>query len=309
MKIKLFTHIDLDGVGCAILAYLAFGRENVDVEYCDYKDIDTKVRTFWQGAMNANYDAAYVTDVSISDDLAHDIDTHTGKNKWKLLDHHQTALYLNKYDWCNVCVYDNENIATSGTMMFYQWLNINHNNVLENNQVIKNFAELVRNYDTWRWTKLGEEGKICKSINDLLYLYGRERFVTWCISEIHDKVFPRLYAADNLVLTTHQKEINTYIEEKEKQIFTSSMCGKVCGFVFADRYISELGNKLCAIHPEIDFVAIIDMGNQRVSYRTIKDDIDLGRDVAALFGGGGHQKAAGSNFDATILPNVVKEIF
>lgn len=32
MKYKLFTHTDLDGVGCAILAYLAFGRENVDVE-------------------------------------------------------------------------------------------------------------------------------------------------------------------------------------------------------------------------------------------------------------------------------------
>ena len=29
MNIKLFTHTDLDGVGCAILAYLAFGIENV----------------------------------------------------------------------------------------------------------------------------------------------------------------------------------------------------------------------------------------------------------------------------------------
>lgn len=28
MNIKLFTHTDLDGVGCAILAYLAFGIEN-----------------------------------------------------------------------------------------------------------------------------------------------------------------------------------------------------------------------------------------------------------------------------------------
>lgn len=44
MKNKLFTHTDLDGVGCAILAYLAFGRENVDVEYCDYSNIDDKVR-------------------------------------------------------------------------------------------------------------------------------------------------------------------------------------------------------------------------------------------------------------------------
>lgn len=40
MQYKLFTHTDLDGVGCAILAYLAFGRENVDVEYCNYNDVN-----------------------------------------------------------------------------------------------------------------------------------------------------------------------------------------------------------------------------------------------------------------------------
>lgn len=43
MKIKLFTHTDLDGVGCAVLAYLAFGRENVDVEYCNYDDINDAI--------------------------------------------------------------------------------------------------------------------------------------------------------------------------------------------------------------------------------------------------------------------------
>ena len=42
-KIKLFSHTDLDGIGCAVLAYLAFGEDNVDVEYLRenfYKDND-----------------------------------------------------------------------------------------------------------------------------------------------------------------------------------------------------------------------------------------------------------------------------
>lgn len=43
MKIKLFTHTDLDGVGCAVLAYLAFGYENVDVEFCSYDNVNQKV--------------------------------------------------------------------------------------------------------------------------------------------------------------------------------------------------------------------------------------------------------------------------
>ena len=41
-KNKLFTHCDLDGIGCAILAYFAFGRDNVDVEYCNYDDVGWK---------------------------------------------------------------------------------------------------------------------------------------------------------------------------------------------------------------------------------------------------------------------------
>ena len=32
MKIKLFTHNDLDGVSCAILGILAFSKENIDIE-------------------------------------------------------------------------------------------------------------------------------------------------------------------------------------------------------------------------------------------------------------------------------------
>ena len=44
-------------------------------------------------------------------------------------------------------------------------------------------------------------------------------------------------------------------------------------------------------------------------YRTIKDDIDLGKDVAAQFGGGGHPKAAGSQFDKTLQLQIIQKIF
>ena len=142
-----------------------------------------------------------------------------------------------------------------------------------------------------------------------MYLYGRDKFITWCISEIHDEVFPRLYSADELLLNTKQKEIDEYVEEKNEQLFTSPMCGRVCGFVFAEKYVSELGNRLCKMHPEIDYVAMIDMGSKTVSYRTVKDDIDLGKDVAQLFGGGGHPKAAGSEFSVDVQFKTIEKIF
>lgn len=304
--IKLFTHTDLDGVGCAILAKLAFGKE-VDISYCNYDDINESVLDYLNNS-DDSLSYIYITDIRVNEDVAKLLDERGGVC---LLDHHPTALELNKYTWCKVMVEDLNGIKTSGTKMFYHWLGMNGclSDELENNKSLSRFAELVRDYDTWRWSELGEDGVICKQVNDLMYLYGRDRFITWCISEIHDEVFPKLYAADELLLNTKQKEIDEYIEEKNEQLFTSPMCGRVCGFVFAEKYVSELGNRLCKMHPEIDYVAMINMGNKTVSYRTVKDDIDLGKDVAQLFGGGGHPKAAGSEFSVDVQFKTIEKIF
>lgn len=302
--IKLFTHTDLDGIGCAVLAKLAFADE-VDIEYCNYDEINEKVENYIKNFDNRN--SIYITDISVNEEVAKLLDK---RGNVQLLDHHPTAIGLNKYSWCRVMVEDLKRIKTSGTKMFYHWLCMNgcFCDELENNKSLNKFAELVRDYDTWRWKELGEDGIICKQVNDLLYLYGRDRFVTWCISEIHDKVFPKLYAEDELLLNIKQKEIDDYVEEKNNQIIFLDLCDKKCGFVFAEKYFSELGNRLCNLHPEIDFVAMIDMGDRTVSYRTIKNDIDLGNDIAQKFGGGGHPKAAGSQFledkQFTIIENI-----
>jgi nanoRNase/pAp phosphatase (c-di-AMP/oligoRNAs hydrolase) len=46
---------------------------------------------------------------------------------------------------------------------------------------------------------------------------------------------------------------------------------------------------------------LIDMGGNKVSLRTIHDDINLGTDVAKRFGGGGHAKASGFVFDELVV--------
>ena len=74
MKIKLFSHCDLDGIGCAVLAYLAFGRDNVDVEFCNYDDVDGKIREFYLCGNPEDYDAIYITDISVDEEVAAEID-------------------------------------------------------------------------------------------------------------------------------------------------------------------------------------------------------------------------------------------
>ncbi|MFG6369482.1 MAG: hypothetical protein K1W16_13915 [Lachnospiraceae bacterium] len=304
--IKLFTHTDLDGVGCAVLAKLAFA-DDVNIEYCNYNEINEKVREYAHNNKNLN-EECHITDISINDDLAYEIaEDYNGYIDFYLLDHHPTALELNKYNWCNVQIEnDLTHIKTSGTEMYYNWLV--YRKFLKRHKRLDRFVEIVRDYDTWRWSELGDEGLLCKQVNDLLYLYGREKFISWCVSKICSSDAFKLDDTDKLLLDIKQKEIDAYVEEKDKQLFASSICGRVCGFVFAEKYFSELGNRLCMLHPEIDFIAMINI-NGTVSYRTIKEDIDLGKDVAKLFGGGGHSKAAGSQFSKEVLLKVIELIF
>lgn len=301
--VKLFTHTDLDGVGCAVLAKIAFDT-NVDIEYCNYDEINNKINDFIYTELESE-DMCHITDISITDEIAKDIDENS--NQFYLLDHHPTALDLNKYNWCTVKIEDElTHIKTSGTELYYKWL-VDAGYIKESDTLMR-FVELVRNYDTWRWSTLGEEGVICKQINDLLYLYGRDCFIDFCVSEINTCVFPKLYKADEFVLKIKQQEIDNYIDKKDKTIFTTTLCGYTCGFVFAERFFSELGNKLCLRHPELDFVAMVDMDGT-VSYRSVKDNIDVGKDIAKIYGGGGHPKTAGSQFSNDVRLKTLENIF
>ena len=121
--IKLFTHTDLDGIGCAVLAYLAFGRDNVDVEYYNYDGVDDRVKAFLSDPdLRNSYDEIYITDISISEELAKTIDVFINPFNIHLFDHHATALGLNKYDWCEVKVEMDNGIKTSGTELFWKYL-------------------------------------------------------------------------------------------------------------------------------------------------------------------------------------------
>lgn len=101
----------------------------------------------------------------------------------------------------------------------------------------------------------------------------------------------------------------SYIDEKDKQLVQKTdIFGNVYGAVFSERYISELGNRLCDLHPELAYVAMIDICKGSVSYRTVREDIDLGGEIAHSFGGGGHAKAAGSTFDRKAVMEIVTDI-
>ena len=300
--IKLFTHTDLDGVSCEILGRIALG-EDIDVVRCGYGNIDDKVEEFINS--NEEYDKLFITDISVKKELADALNNVS--DKIILLDHHKTALWLNEYPFALVQVEDKSVGKMCGAYLFYEYLKKNHEE-FNDTLALKLFVKYVRMYDTWEW-KEKYDNIIPKRLNDLMYMDGPNEFIDKMIYRLGNNL-AIFDDTDLMKLQIEQTYINSYITQKnETLIINDSLFPEhIVGIVFADKYISELGNKLCELHPELDFVVLINMSTLTVSYRTVKDNLDLSA-IAKGFGGGGHPKASGSRFDASIVNNMLNNIF
>ena len=300
--IKLFTHTDLDGVSCEILGKIAF-EEDIDVVRCNYGDIDAKVEEFINNT--EEYDKLFITDISVNKEIADKL--LSVSDKVILLDHHKTALWLNEYPYALVQVEDESIGKMCGAYLFYEYLKKNHKE-FDDTPALKLFIDYVRMYDTWEW-KEKYDNIIPKRLNDLMYIDGPNEFIDKMVYRLGNNLFI-LDDTDLMKLQIEQTYINSYIAQKNETLMVNDSLFPeyTIGITFADKYISELGNKLCELHPELDFVVLINMSTLTVSYRTVKNDLDLS-DIAKGFGGGGHPKASGSRFDASIVNDMLNNIF
>lgn len=300
---KLFTHTDLDGVGCAILAKLAFG-DAVDVEYCNYNTINKRLDEFVNGAEIEKFNMVYITDLSIDNDkLIRRIDI-LYSYKVALFDHHKTAEHLKEYNWCRV-VFGGDEYTTCGADLFYGHL-VYAGHLSKSNRLIQKFVDAVRDYDTWRWKILDpQESRKVKQFNDLLYIIGRDEFIDRCLTRFKgNKNVLTFSKTEKELLSRRQNEIDAYFETKRDQLMVWQWSDhesekkpiKRFGIVFADRFISELGNRLCEDRADLDFIMLVDMGAMKMSYRSTKDDVDVSV-IARAYGGGGHKAASGNHFD------------
>lgn len=307
MNIKLFSHNDLDGIGCAILAKISFS--DVDVEYCNYDDVDDKIMQ----CDYSKYDQVFITDISVNEETAKFLNKVNNEElnqncEIQLLDHHQTALWLNEYSWAMIKVFYEkgweEDKKASGVTLFADYL-IENDKIISSEYSIYDFVETIRRYDTWEWaTKFNDEEP--KKWNDLLKIMGKEKFINKIVSMLNKGYF-LLNETDELLLELEQEKIGRYVEKKEEYMFEKEVMGYKLGIVFAEQYISELGNKLHERNKHLDAIAMINP-NYAVSYRTIKDDVDVSK-IASKFGGGGHPNSSGNPIDEEDKERFIKQIF
>lgn len=310
-KIMLFTHTDLDGVGCDItLRTMLSYNDDIVTKFCDYNNVNDKILEFIKSDEIKKYskdDWIMITDISVSKELAEKLD-NINKNQVNilLLDHHETALWLNKYSWAMVKTEDNINNnieKTCGTRMVFDYaipFSKSHlssfQSIHETNKkiyLLEHFVEIVRKYDTWLWnTKYNDE--IPKKYNDLLYILGRNKFYGNIRNKIEYGKDMKMHLSkqDNLLLELEEEKIKRYVDKKEKSIIKVSEFSHKFGVIFCENYVSQVGNTLSERNPDLDFIMMINLDDMKVNLRTTRKDVKV-NDFAKQFGGGGHPRAAG----------------
>ncbi|WP_068674861.1 DHH family phosphoesterase [Oceanobacillus sp. Castelsardo] len=298
---KLLSHNDLDGVGCGILAKLAFGN-HVRVRYNSVGSLNREVEWFLE---NEKDTFLFITDLSVNEKNEIRLEEYyKDGGKLQLIDHHQTALSFNDYDWGHVIVEDEEERLTSATSLFYEYL-LNHE-FLESSKAVEEFVELVRQYDTWEWEKNSNEK--AQRLNSLFFLVSIEEFEEVMIQRLQSNDHFFFDEFEEKILNMEENKIERYIRKKRRELVQKKVGELYAGVVFAESYHSELGNQLGKEYPHLDYIAILNIGGRRMGFRTIHDHIDVS-EVAVRFDGGGHAKAAGCTMNDLAFRLFVEETF
>lgn len=298
MAIKLFTHTDLDGVGSSILANLM--NEEVSVQYCENHMVDEIIGEFIDSKQYDKFTCAIIADLSVNSITAEKINSVNDLNEsaiFHLYDHHRTAEWLNEYEWADVIVEDSGKLQC-GTSLFYQHVYSKHVNSNVSKDILDAFVESVRSWDTWDWADNSD--LYAEDLSILFSERGISDFVTSMCNNIRgEQLFT---SADmNIIVLSKSKE-SAYLSNMKNKWFEVKYDGMKFAAIFASQYISKLGNLISRENPQL--AGVILLTEYGLSFRTVRDDIDVGY-IAKQLGGGGHVKAAGVTFTDALKSQLV----
>ena len=290
MKVFLISHIaDVDGVTPVVLTDLTF--DNYDYHLLEPDDVDSYMIECINNNKFDEYDLVLVTDLCFTETVAEIINNTDLRNKVQVLDHHQTRLDLNKYDFVHVEV-DRNGKKVSGTSLYLEYLLNNYPNDILKKESVSELVDLVRSGDTWEWKKTNRIE--ARDLSTIHAYYGNDKYIEKYSKFLRENDEFYFDEIDITLIEIDRRRKHDYIEDCKSKLIIENIKGYRVGIIFAELYRSELGNDLAEYYKdEVDFIMIINM-NRSISFRSIRDDINLG-DFASCLDGFGHFKAAGAS--------------
>lgn len=305
MKVLLFTHEqDIDGLGCASLA------ETAKIEYklvlSKTFELDEKINMVLDKEDISSYDKIIVTDLCPKEETLKIIaQNETLSKKFKVLDHHKTAEEFNCFDFVTV-VSEEASIKESGTSLFYKYLK--DNNLIDRSDVLDEFVELTRQYDTWDWYK--NKNYLARKLHIIFETQGIDFYLS---------MINRIITSSNKVVLNEEEE--KIVAEFDRRLLEE--INKMLDFMIVETlnikdnnfkvgYIKSLykyRNDVADVikdnnKNDIDAIGMIMEDRDSVSYRSIKDvDVSV---IAEYFGGSGHKNAASNPQDNENFKYILK---
>lgn len=220
-------------------------------------------------------------------------------------------------------------LHSSGTTLMYDYLKyhdiLTHDSPLDKLQRI--FAHCVRCYDTWDWHIYMNDPEICHNLDILYDTYGAENFARKIARNLHhvisrpasdlDNIFG--YDADDLlmdddlfIIQCEKDKASDFVESIQKCVRTGNLMIRdnsqdmkyySVAYVNCNKYLQETFDMMKTRYPETD-IYIIYYGNG-LSFRAVREDINIGQIVAEMWNGGGHPGAAGVKVPGELIEKLI----
>ena len=293
MKVLIFTHkSDIDGMGAAVLAKLAF--DEVDYILCETFSLQDEIKKYYETSKIYDYDMVYVTDLWLEEPTLSVVANDSKlKNKFMVFDHHESAINegYNKYDFITIKITDKKG-KCAGTSLFYEYLL--KEGFIKNNNTIKEYVELTRRYDTWEWKNIYND-ETAHELTLLFDVVGCDDFINLMVNKLN-KDFDKFKfdKIEEMLINNKRKQVMEKLVNYTKKIEVRNVLGYKAGIVFIDyEYRNDLAEYLKQINYDIDLIIEIAMDYGTISYRTVREGFKV-REIAEYFGGKGHDYTASS---------------
>ena len=291
MKVLLFTHKnDIDGMGNAILAQLAF--KEVDYELCGTFDLTSSVESYFEGDKIYQYDKIYVTDLCLEDPVLSKVAMDSKlEGKVLVFDHHKTFTdpKYTSHKFVTVKIEDEYGLCC-GTSLFYKHL-VSEGLIDKDNKCISEFVELTRQHDTWEWRNIYNNEK-SRELSILFDALGYDGYISLMTEKLRDEDVFEFNSMERVLIDNRKKQIALKCEYYKDKIIYKEILGMKAGIVFITyEYRNELAEYFRENKFDMDFTMMIALDPGVVAYRSVREGKAV-RPVAELFGGKGHDKAA-----------------
>ena len=322
LRLKHISHLDLDGYGATMLSEILMSFYPAGAMTLETRNIlpnklaQELTETFEH---IDDYDMVVITDLAINQKVLDIIRANPHGDKVKVFDHH-----ISDIDHLEPGMIVTESSPlhpgklTCATELYYTFIrtdpvyNLIHRPEIRN--TIAYFVECVRIYDTFEFWPSRNDDEISRAafdaprLNTLFHIMDRDEFKAYIMNfimsgdtsdlTISKKNFPWI----SKVLELENNKNNKYVESAIRRlvkvpfkytIYRENMIHKldyIAGVIFAEKSSPVIANTALERVTDIDFCAVV--SNNQVSVYTNKKDLDVSK-IAKIFGGGGHQEAAG----------------